>query len=323
MLTQISDAHSSLYHYTSWEGLKGIVESNTLFATHAKFLNDSSELYSAASLLIGLLKPSVQKLVEEFSKVPEVNKAIKRDGSIEHHCDAIVQEIVSHFYKTTGTDFYICSFFGTPADPYTRKNGLLSQWRGYGKQQGFAIEFDTLKLEQHYHNESKSYDYTFTSFGDVVYGEDHPKFTEDFLPHFEALKIYVLNNLKKELGELVDIDEYSGFVPFCYCISMLKHVGFREEQEVRIAVSPLADRDDFIKTLTRLTKKDFKPKPVYSRVRNSAPIPFVKLFDFKHGGLPIKRVIVGPSKDKVDVAFAARKLLGSKFPIEICDTPFI
>jgi hypothetical protein len=44
----------SLFHYTSARGLIGILGTQALFATHANFLNDSSE----CQLLRGAINPS-------------------------------------------------------------------------------------------------------------------------------------------------------------------------------------------------------------------------------------------------------------------------
>src|SRR5262245_57640525 len=42
----------TLYHYTDATGLKGIVESGALRATHIAFMNDASEYLHAVSLLV-------------------------------------------------------------------------------------------------------------------------------------------------------------------------------------------------------------------------------------------------------------------------------
>lgn len=320
-MIKVSEKHPHLFHYTTWEGLKGIVESNTLFATHARFLNDSSELYQAAEPLIQLLMPSVGKLIDCISQKELVQSEIIRYGGLDQYSYNLTHHCVDSFYRLAGPDFYICSFFGTSDKPYIEKNGLLSQWRGYGGEQGFAIEFETSKLELLTELEGKSYGHFFGAFADVVYGKEHALFSEDFLPHFKKFELFVLAKLRKEFGE--DIDLPSGFAPFCYCASMLKHVGFEEEHEVRIVAAPLPNRDDVEKIKALLDWKDIVPKSVHSRVRNSIPVPYIKLFDFGHEGLPITRIIVGPSKDKENVAFAVRKLFGSKFPIEVCETPFV
>jgi len=40
-----------LYHYTSAEGLKGIIENNELWATSAYYLNDSAEMFYGYGVL--------------------------------------------------------------------------------------------------------------------------------------------------------------------------------------------------------------------------------------------------------------------------------
>src|ERR1700727_58993 len=40
-----------LYHYTSAEGLKGIIENNELWATSAYYLNDSAEMFYGYNVL--------------------------------------------------------------------------------------------------------------------------------------------------------------------------------------------------------------------------------------------------------------------------------
>ena len=46
-----------LYHYTGIHGLKGIVESQTLWATHYKYLNDAEEIRQFRDRLPDILRP--------------------------------------------------------------------------------------------------------------------------------------------------------------------------------------------------------------------------------------------------------------------------
>ncbi|EJG2383281.1 hypothetical protein HMPREF1144_0490 [Klebsiella sp. OBRC7] len=41
-----------IYHYTDLNGLKGIIESGSLWATHFSFLNDSNELTHGMNCLV-------------------------------------------------------------------------------------------------------------------------------------------------------------------------------------------------------------------------------------------------------------------------------
>jgi hypothetical protein len=52
-------------------------------------------------------------------------------------------KIIDAMYRVTGDNFFVTSFCGRHADDYVNTNGLLSQWRGYGGDQGVMIEFET------------------------------------------------------------------------------------------------------------------------------------------------------------------------------------
>lgn len=45
-----------IYHYTDLNGLKGIIESGSLWATHFSFLNDSNELTHGMNCLENALQ---------------------------------------------------------------------------------------------------------------------------------------------------------------------------------------------------------------------------------------------------------------------------
>ena len=57
----INEYTGSLYHYTSNQGLVGILESQKLWATNYSFLNESSELNYGMKLSIELLEMEIKK----------------------------------------------------------------------------------------------------------------------------------------------------------------------------------------------------------------------------------------------------------------------
>ena len=59
-----SDKHDTLYHYTSMDGCRGIIETQTLWATHYQHLNDSSELKRFAATLPTFLVPIVKRVIK-------------------------------------------------------------------------------------------------------------------------------------------------------------------------------------------------------------------------------------------------------------------
>ena len=299
------------------------MESNTLFATHAGFLNDSSELLAARELLVRLLAPEIRGIIEPYIGNKKISpQLIAADGGLELHTLRLVKFIIKSFYDRVGDDFFIASFCGYPNDEYVRQNGLLSQWRAYGNIQGFAIELDTKAIEALIEREQEEYLHPFIGFADAVYGQDHTLFSDDFLPRFNKLKEFVVANIRKDLGENVTVDPTSGFAPFCYCISMLKHRGFQEEREVRIAISPRGESEDE-SGVEKSPAQSRRQKRICSRLRSSVPVPYIQLFDIGAQPLPITRIIVGPSKSKRESAYAIEKILGRKIPITICETPFV
>lgn len=110
---------TELTHYTTLSGLLGIVESNTLWASHAAFLNDKSEL------LHGF----------EAAKM-----AVKGKTALAEHkwINAVIDEI--GIIESDGlSDVFITCF--------CERHDVLSLWRGYGGvEQGVAITFDGPKI---------------------------------------------------------------------------------------------------------------------------------------------------------------------------------
>ena len=99
---------SRLYHYTSVNGLRGIIDSGNIWATHLGFLNDLSEGRAA-------------RADEAFrARLEETDKR---------------------------APLFIASFC-RHQEPHQRKNGLLSQWRGYaGEGGGYCVVFDEAALD--------------------------------------------------------------------------------------------------------------------------------------------------------------------------------
>lgn len=58
-MPDIWEEHKKLYHYTNWDGLSGILKTKSLWATHYRFLNDSSEFRLFGDKLFSLLEPAV------------------------------------------------------------------------------------------------------------------------------------------------------------------------------------------------------------------------------------------------------------------------
>jgi hypothetical protein len=142
--------YPELHHYTTFSGLSGILQSNTIWATHFSALNDTTEVTV-------LRDPLTRVVANRF-----LNYAIMRQGTdhlfseflTEHggpqkvalgDAHRLIKILYEKIFASTLADPFIASFCSHANDQsYEKENGLLSQWRGYGNE--FCIVFDTAVL---------------------------------------------------------------------------------------------------------------------------------------------------------------------------------
>src|SRR5712692_6378210 len=106
-----------LYHYTTADGLMGILRDRSMFGTHYRFLNDSLEIIWGKQLVARHIDEYIER-VEDPARV-----ALRQfqGAPIEQHWD-----------------IYVACFCA--------EGNLLSQWRAYGKSGGYALAFRRLDL---------------------------------------------------------------------------------------------------------------------------------------------------------------------------------
>src|SRR5947208_1388829 len=131
---QVPKDSRCLFHYTTAEGLLGIIKDNCLFATHADFSNDSAECK--------LIRPHLKKvLMEEFKHlVPKlIELGILKPELLEEYgrsfYAAEAENCVNVMLKAVGnvSPYFITSFCVHQKSDYEYFHGLLSQWRGYAR----------------------------------------------------------------------------------------------------------------------------------------------------------------------------------------------
>jgi DUF2971 family protein len=113
-----------LYHYTTPEGLMGIVKNQELWATSVFFLNDIAEFKHG----IELGRDHLEALFNNTEKTKEHDT---------HSLQSAIEGI-KVFQHSKDTTIYVCSFSEEPDD--------LSQWRAYCPMGGFAIGFPKERL---------------------------------------------------------------------------------------------------------------------------------------------------------------------------------
>jgi hypothetical protein len=174
-------AHPELHHYTSFEGLAGIYQSNTIRATHFTNLNDSTEVILFREPLTVELEKRFDALIRERQKQDRrVLFKVFRAGGIKFVSANLAKGLANSLYQVTfegGASFefcdtYIASYCSHSDQPYECENGLLSQWRGYGTDGGFCVVFDTAKLISMLAEEFDRWHYVRINIASVHYATD-------------------------------------------------------------------------------------------------------------------------------------------------------
>lgn len=293
----------ALFHYTRTESAFKIIESGVLHATHWKYLNDGSEMDA--------IKPLLHKIFS--AEFEEEGTALIKSGVlsrklIEEHGRRVFSDeadkMINIAYGVTNTyiPVFISSLCRHAEGSGEAKDGLLSQWRGYGVDGGCALEFEEEELRARVEKEGQRFACMHVSLEDVEY-HNHERVLRDV--QIDGLAKAILRKLagdeSREITQAID----SGMDGFQLAIGKiaptLKHPAFSEEREVRIilpCMSPEAAR--------QYPKR--KVKQIKLRFRSGLPIPYVEIFEGKRP-LPITRVIVGPQLRQSEVAYTIKLAL--------------
>lgn len=307
MVSKVTEEHSELMHYTTALGLKGIVESGEVWATSAKFLNDSQEIthYFDVRLsdLVGEVTDSL--LAAERADPVKARKMEEFGGIAAVRGDAVTKVTALLRNRTmTYNDPYIFAL-SVPVDEKARQHGLLSQWRGYGRDGGYSIVLGADGFEDFLRAEERSFQYQHMQWGDVYYyGSDRAERARSDVEDAEKVLRRGIESIIKN-GAPEDHAEVYFALTTLSCLS--KHWGFVEEQEVRVVAIP--QREGSVVKNVETTGRAVKV--VEFLARDGLLIPYLRLRGegATSSRLPIKQVIVGPHKDQVLRRDAAERLL--------------
>lgn len=174
-----------LWHYTNYTGMKGILENKQIWATDAHFLNDSMELHET---------------------VNEIDKILSRMAT---STDSEIQSKLCMIKFATGSqhpDVYVPKK-GPYIASFCENGDLLSQWRGYAHEGGFALGFNTDCLD-------KCAEQVYGNLYQVRYLKHGILANEDIASHGKDRKLLLI------AGRL----------------ARYKHAAFHEEKEWRIII---------------------------------------------------------------------------------------
>jgi hypothetical protein len=288
----IRPAKGLLFHYTSTEGFKGIIEKNELWATFAYFLNDSKEILYGCRIL-------KEALDEWMSSNPRPESALSR--SLAEQLKGAFGDAFLNM-KVVRPIFLSC---------FCEDDNLLSQWRAYGKSGGYSLGFQVPAADPVWGLGFKPEPTTLTAvWAKVEYNENDQlnrckSILDSILPLFDDPAIV---NAIAEIGPHPQCG-YS--VIFRRMVDLLleevvsfKSEAFASEKEWRVVVRQRErikqGEDDGSKIV----------KPYQFRIRDGMLIPYVRLIPPKKDDrLPITSVLCGPMNDQITATIAVPLLL--------------
>jgi hypothetical protein len=262
----------TLWHYTTGNSLLAIINSNQLFATQVSCLNDSTEVHYGTNLL------------------REAFGSLQSDESLEENERKLLAEVVRNATPTGVMPINAASKWFVTC--FSQQRDDLSQWRAYsGGENGFAIGFTAggfFRLGGPHNLVQVNYD-----------ADLHRKLAVKIA---RATLQFFKKGLAKRVGTGQDwpnefLMEWD--LMLSYLTPMVKDPAFQSEHEYRITYQLL---------LEDLPNMKFHQKS--SLISRHLPLTFNSEFgESPSKRLPIKEILVGPSRYKEISAVSVHTLL--------------
>jgi len=255
-----------LFHYTGAPAIRGILQSGSIWASGAQYMNDWMEVVYGYDIIMNGLRDLVEK-----RKLERRSRAVFKD--------------VLRMMDSPDSPF-IDAYFAA----FCEKGNLLSQWRAYAGTQGFAIEFDPLVIKGELTLTTKAPARNLR-LAKVEY--DPKKQRENFDAMISELCETIENTdfaVKRGVTLPTTLVEFTRMVLSSWAATV-KHPGFEEEQEWRVIFQPLiTEEEKYLSTsefVVRLEGPEF--------VTHVEFMPDEKVLG-KHGPkLPIRSIVCGPN----------------------------
>jgi len=305
-----------------------ILGTGELWATHYAYMNDSAELNHAVPMIVEII---ADQIFDEFllilKKAPRAaaDEAIRSMGGERNLLQEELRRYVTAHLEVMRNEVYILSFCGQSNDDYIDDHGLLDMWRCYGPADRVAIEFDTKALDDLFLRERNRYEYATLAMSAVVYSNDDAGIEKHVRPSVKPVATYMLQVLESLYLQKDKVpDSSTSFQNLFISLGRIKHHAFQRENEVRIIAVPGLVNAEFLESTAGTGAPPLKNKRRHVRHGRNGMTPFIKFFDEEDTPLPLKRIIVGPQKNKKETAQALRLALNdAEIPVEISDIPFI
>lgn len=262
-----------IYHYTSVEGVLGILDKSEFWVTKSDFLNDISEINYTFDLF-----------EENF-----LNK-IKNEN--------VRTRMISQFHSEIDKDraLYDKALFGTYIISFSTNQDNLLLWSEFAGKMGYNLGFNIEYLKDEFNRKSVRDDELYLKFdGKVIYNREEQirllgnKIDWKLISDSSDKNMNSLENLDESISDKIIEDFISEIFFYCLIYSMFfKDSKFEQEEEYRFIFQA------FHNHIIVSTNKE-----MHFRVKEGALCPFVKV-PFK-GLNSLESITIGP-KNNIDIA---------------------
>ena len=290
-----------IYHYTTVSGLRGILQSNCVWASAAYYMNDSSEIEYGCEL--------VRKELSVWRTANDGNNSFAAD--VLRALDRIFSSPLSRISRTTTT--YVTCFCGN--------DNLLSQWRAYGQAGGYSLGFEVNRERSGLSIPGGFWNLRLAK---VVYNTwlQNARINSLLKQALLVLGDFSVDEVSQAKRQNMVVDAVLFIEELLLDeVVTFKNPAFREEKEWRLIVRPNVVRRQGEQLETQ-KGTDFK-----FRDQGGALIPYLELRP-EHGKLPLRSIRFGPTLESGLTEHSVRMLLlscgykgvsveGSEIPVRL------
>lgn len=320
LLSELLSTHQAcppeiLYHYTSAAGLKGMLDSRVIWASHFEYTNDAEEVNYGIKLAFEHLqrldtKANVFASREHFNDVL-LNK--RNDVPARNLLVVLAAATVLQMERknTSGYEFFFACF--------SEQGDVLSQWRAYASDaKGYSVGIKVGSILNEENGSLLAEGDTLDCFQVIYDPARQTAIIDDVVQR-------VADGFAESMADIEVSERQEALISFnvylASCIQRLalifKHPGFAEESEWRVIHT---------KKMTAGAHRRDDGLPPKSRVRDGSLVPYTEIPLRSESGSAIRKVILGPKNgakgERLEPDFALKSLVGPDVEIRRSLVPY-
>ncbi len=285
------DSDTLLYHYTDVNGLLGIVQSNTLWATEAAFLSDPVEMHYSARLIKQVIDDYCAK--NPYDLATEQLEHMRMLPTHTAYNDVFREHVGQDVYPHRPEEAYAIISFSLNDDS-------ILLWREYAdKGNGYALALTRTTLDGKLRSGTMTIGQDFIR--RVLYQpEQQTTLINDVLTTF--LNYYREHNLEfGTVWQALD-NELKTLLP------VLKSHYYAQENEARYIGKMSNMMNWSLPKVADENKSDIEAMDVIFSAESGVVVPLIRMKPIDGGPIPIQEIVIGPSLNQDMAEIGLRRL---------------